>query len=85
MHWAKKCREMNFRHDFMLMKNKWISVTKNDNRPMSCVKCFVAFYNFFPDSLTVFHRGKEQNDLFIFWLHFKRKKSPKNATKYPVT
>ena len=51
---------MNFRHDFMLMKNTWISVTKNDYKPMSCVRCFDAFCSFFPGSLTVFHRSRQQ-------------------------
>ena len=72
---------MNFRHDFMLMKNRWISVTKNDNKPMSCVRCFVAFYTFFPDSLTVFHRGKQQNDLFIFWPHLNLNKITQKYNK----
>ena len=39
---------------------------------------FVAFCGFFPDSLTVFNRGRQlkssragqQNNFFIFWLHF---------------
>ena len=45
------------------------------------------------DNSTVFHRGRQQkssrarqqNIFFRVWPHFSIKKSPKNATKHPVT
>ena len=60
---------------------------------------FVAFCSFFPCSLTVFHKGRQQksggrqqkssragqqNNFFIFQPDFKEEIAPKNATKHPV-
>ena len=62
-------------------------------------KTFVAFCSFFPCSLTVFHRGRQQksrgrqwkssragqqNFFFIVQPDFNVEISPKNATKHPV-